>query len=461
MEHDLTRGNVLKTIAVFALPYMLSYFLQMLYGVADLYMMGQFSGAAGITAVANGAQTLYMITVALVGLAMGTTVIVGHAVGSRRFDRAETAIGNTITLFMGVSVVLAAVLLALCPQIVALIGTPAEAVEGTAAYLRICFVGIPFIAAYNILSAIFRGLGDSRSPMYVIGVACIINIALDFLFIGHMGLGPVGAALGTVTAQTASVALALVWLKSRRTNIHVKRSDLRPQPEVLGSILKIGVPVAVQDGCIQVAFMFITVIANHRGLVDAAAVGLVEKMISFLFIVPSSMGATVSALTAQNAGAGKGDRARQVLKDAMTISVVYGCLITVLMWLGGPGVFWFFFPRLVAPGFIGFFAKDPAVVAAGTGYMHSYIFDAIFAGIHICFSGFFAAYGKSYIGFAHNVLAVALIRVPGAWLLSNAYSDTLFPMGIASPCGSILSAIICVVAFTVLNRRGAFDKLAA
>ena len=434
MEHDLTRGNVLKTIAVFALPYMLSYFLQMLYGMADLYMMGQFSGAAGITAVGNGAQTLYIITVTLVGLAMGTTVIVGHAVGSRRFDRAEAAIGNTITLFMGVSVVLAAVLLALCPQIVALIGTPAEAVEGTAAYLRICFVGIPFIAAYNILSAIFRGLGDSRSPMYV--------------FIGHMGLGPVGAALGTVTAQTASVALALVWLKSRRTNIHVKRSDLRPQPEVLGSILKIGVPVAVQDGCIQVAFMFITVIANHRGLVDAAAVGLVEKMISFLFIVPSSMGATVSALTAQNAGAGKGDRARQVLKDAMTISVVYGCLITALMWL-------------VAPAFIGFFAKDAAVVAAGTGYMRSYIFDAIFAGIHICFSGFFAAYGKSYIGFAHNVLAVALIRVPGAWLLSNAYSDTLFPMGIASPCGSILSAVICVMAFTVLNRRGAFDKLMA
>lgn len=171
-------------------------------------------------------------------------------------------------------------------------------------------------------------------------------------------------------------------------------------------------------------------------------------MISFLFIVPSSMGATVSALTAQNAGAGKGDRARQVLKDAMTISVVYGCLITALMWL-------------VAPAFIGFFAKDAAVVAAGTGYMRSYIFDAIFAGIHICFSGFFAAYGKSYIGFAHNVLAVALIRVPGAWLLSNAYSDTLFPMGIASPCGSILSAVICVVAFTALNRRGAFDKLVA
>ena len=389
-----------------------------------------------------------MLTVMLVGLAMGATVSIAQATGRGAKKDASAAIGNTVTLFMSLSVVLLFVLLVLRGSIVSVMSTPEEAVSGTLDYLTICFIGIPCIAAYNILSAIFRGLGDSRSPMYVIGVACAINIALDFLFIGRMGLGPVGAALGTVIAQTASVALALVWLKSRRTNIHVKRSDLRPQPEVLGSILKIGVPVAVQDGCIQVAFMFITVIANHRGLVDAAAVGLVEKMISFLFIVPSSMGATVSALTAQNAGAGKGDRARQVLKDAMTISVVYGCLITALMWL-------------VAPAFLGFFAKDAAVVAAGTGYMRSYIFDAIFAGIHICFSGFFAAYGKSYIGFAHNVLAVALIRVPGAWLLSNAYSDTLFPMGIASPCGSILSAAICVVAFTVLNRRGAFDKLVA
>mgnify|MGYP000278992444 CR=1 FL=1 len=447
MEHDLTRGNVLKTIAVFALPYMLSYFLQMLYGMADLYMMGQFSGAAGITAVGNGAQTLYIITVTLVGLAMGTTVIVGHAVGSRRFDRAETAIGNTITLFMGVSVVLAAILLALCPQIVALIGTPAEAVEGTAAYLRICFMGIPFIAAYNILSAIFRGLGDSRSPMYVIGVACIINIALDFLFIGHMGLGPVGAALGTVTAQTASVALALVWLKSRRTNIHVSAATCAPSRRCSAAFLRSACPWPCRTAASRWRFMFITVIANHRGLVDAAAVGLIEKMISFLFIVPSSMGATVSALTAQKRRRGQGRPRAQVLKDAMTISVVYGCLITVLMWL-------------VAPAYR-FFAKDAAVVAAGTGYMRSYIFDAIFAGIHICFSGFFAAYGKSYIGFAHNVLAVVLIRVPGAWLLSNAYSDTLFPMGIASPCGSILSAVICVVAFTVLNRRGTFDKLVA
>lgn len=242
MEHDFTRGNILKTIAVFALPYMLSYFLQMLYGMADLYMMGQFSGAAGITAVGNGAQTLYIITVTLVGL--------------------------------------------------------------------------------------------------------------------------------------------------------------------------------------------------------------VEKMISFLFIVPSAMGTTVSALTAQNAGAGKGARARQVLRCAMTISVVYGCLITALMWL-------------VAPAFIGFFPRTPRwsrpVPAICTVIFSMQSLPAS----TFALAAFSLRTARAYIGFAHNVLAVALIRVPGAWLLSNAYSDTLFPMGIASPCGSILSAVICVVAFTVLNRRGAFDKLMA
>ncbi len=430
------------------LPVLGALVLQAAYGAVDLLVVGHFGSTAGLSAVSTGSQLLNLVTFVVTQLAMGVTVLIARYIGEKKPQQIGAVLGGAAVVFAIMSVVLFILLVAFARPIAVLMQAPEEAIGLTASYIRICGSGIFFIVAYNLMAAIFRGLGDSRSPMYVIGVACIINIALDFLFIGHMGLGPVGAALGTVTAQTASVALALVWLKSRRTNIHVKRSDLRPQPEVLGSILKIGVPVAVQDGCIQVAFMFITVIANHRGLVDAAAVGLVEKMISFLFIVPSSMGATVSALTAQNAGAGKGDRARQVLKDAMTISVVYGCLITVLMWL-------------VAPAFIGFFAKDAAVVAAGTGYMRSYIFDAIFAGIHICFSGFFAAYGKSYIGFAHNVLAVVLIRVPGAWLLSNAYSDTLFPMGIASPCGSILSAGICVIAFTVLNRRGAFDKLVA
>ena len=441
MEKNLTSGSVLKNIVYFSLPYLLSYFLQTLYGMADLFIIGQFEGVADTTAVSIGSQVMHMLTLMIVGLAMGATVTIGQAVGARDQKSAARYTGNTMTLFLVLSVAVTGLLLALVRPIAAVMSTPAEAVPGTVAYLRICFVGIPFIAAYNILSAIFRGLGDSRSPMYVIGVACIINIALDFLFIGHMGLGPVGAALGTVTAQTASVALALVWLKSRRTHIHLKRSDLHPQPEVLSSILKIGVPVAVQDGCIQVAFMFITVIANRRGLTDAAAVGIVEKIISFLFLVPSSMLSTVSALGAQNIGAGKPRRALQTLWYAIAVAFGFGVLISVVI-------------QFVAEPVVALFTHDAAVVAAGGPYLRGYILDCCFAGVHFCFSGYFCAIGRSELSFLHNITAVVLVRVPGAYLMSKWFPTTLLPMGLATAAGSLLSVIICVIAFLVLRRRG-------
>ena len=286
MEKNLTTGSVSKTIVYFALPYLLSYFLQTLYGMADLFITGQFCGVDSITAVSNGSQVMHMLTVIIVGLAMGTTVVIGRAIGADNKKNAGVAIGNTITLFMGLSIVLTVVLLALVKPIVSLIAIPEEAVSGTVAYLIICFIGIPFITAYNIISSIFRGMGDSKSPMYFIAVACVANIALDYLFIGALHMGPAGAALGTTLSQTISVAVSLLVILKKKTGISVKRADFRPERVTMGQVLKIGVPIAAQDGFIQVAFIIITIIANRRGLSDAAAVGIVEKIISFLFLVP-------------------------------------------------------------------------------------------------------------------------------------------------------------------------------
>mgnify|MGYP000035172401 CR=1 FL=1 len=320
MERNLTTGNIGKTIAYFALPYLLSYFLQTLYGMADLFIIGQFDGVDGITAVSNGGQVMHMLTVIIVGLAMGTTVTIGKSVGAGKLDAASVSIGNTVTFFMGMSVVVMAVLVFLVNPIVTLIGIPAEAVAGTRRYLFVCFLGIPFITAYNVISAIFRGLGDSQSPMYFIAIACVANIVLDYVFIGGLGMGPIGAALGTTLAQTISVIISLIAIRRKETGIHLTKKELRVKRDVLGQILKIGIPVAVQDGCIQVAFIVISVIANHRGLNDAAAVGVVEKLIGMIFIVPSSMLATVSALSAQNIGAGRHDRARKLLYYAILIT---------------------------------------------------------------------------------------------------------------------------------------------
>ena len=329
MQNDLTTGSVFRNVLSFSLPYLLSYFLQTLYGMADLFIIGQFEGVASTTAVSIGSQVMHMLTVMLVGLAMGATVSIAQAAGGGDKRRTASAIGNTVTLFILLSLALTALLLALRGGTVSIMSTPEEALQGTLAYLTVCFIGIPFIAAYNIIASIFRGLGDSKSPMYFIAVACVVNIALDYYFMGTLHLGPAGAALGTTLSQAVSVLVSLAIILKRRL-ISVRRADFRPQRAVMGKLLQIGVPVALQDGFIQVSFVIITIIANRRGLTDAAAVGIVEKIIGFLFLIPSSMLSTVSALGAQNIGAGKPERARLTLRYAAMIACSFGIAVVIL-----------------------------------------------------------------------------------------------------------------------------------
>lgn len=440
MERDLTSGSVWKNIVYFSLPYLLSYFLQTLYGLADLFIVGQFDSVASTTAVSIGSQVMHMLTVMIVGLAMGTTVNIGRAVGARDSQKASKVVGNTTVLFVGVSVVLAVVLLVLVQPIVRVMSTPAEAVEGTVRYLTICFIGIPFITAYNVIASIFRGLGDSKSPMYFIAVACVANIALDYLFIGALHMGPAGAALGTTLSQTISVAVSLLVILKKKTGISVKRADFRLERVTMGQVLKIGVPIAAQDGFIQVAFIIITIIANRRGLGVAAAVGIVEKIISFLFLVPSSMLSTVSALGAQNMGAGKYERADQILRYAMGIAVGFGLIVSLLI-------------QIIAGPVVGLFTTDATVILLGAQYIRGYIWDCIFAGVHFSFSGYFCAYGRSEISFIHNLIAILCVRIPGVYLTSKIFPDTLFPMGLATATGSLLSVIICMIAFDWLKKQ--------
>ena len=438
MQNDLTTGSVFRNVVSFSLPYLLSYFLQTLYGMADLFIIGQFEGVASTTAVSIGSQVMHMLTVMLVGLAMGATVSIAQAAGGDK-KRTASAIGNTVTLFMLLSLALTALLLALRGGIVSIMSTPEEAVQGTLAYLTVCFIGIPFITAYNIIASIFRGLGDSKNPMYFIAVACVVNIALDYYFMGTLHLGLAGAALGTTLSQAVSVLVSLAVILKRRL-ISVRRADFRPQRAVMGKLLQIGVPVALQDGFIQVSFVIITIIANRRGLTDAAAVGIVEKIIGFLFLIPSSMLSTVSALGAQNIGAGKPERARLTLRYAAMIACSFGIAVVILT-------------LFIAEPLVGLFTPDAAVTAAGGQYLRGYIWDSFFAGVQFSFSGYFCACGKSGISFLHNSLSILLVRVPGAYLASKYFPQTLLPMGLANAAGSLFSIFVCVIAYTIILRR--------
>ena len=445
MKRNLAEGSILKNIVFFSLPYLLSYFLQTLYGMADLFIIGQFDGIDSTTAVSIGSQVMNMITVMIVGLAMGSTVVIGRSVGAGDKKRASNEIGNTITLFMVVSLVLTAVLLISVKPIVSVVSTPTEAVDGTISYLTICFIGIPFITAYNIISSIFRGMGDSKSPMYFIAVACAANIALDYLFIGVLDFDTAGAALGTTLSQTVSVIVSLTVIIKRKNLISICLKDLKPKVILMKNILKIGIPVAFQDGFIQISFIIITIIANRRGLDDAAAVGIVEKLIGILFLVPSSLLSTVSVISAQNLGAGKPERAKATLRYATIINVSIGIVSAVSM-------------QFFAEGAVGLFTSDTNVILYGGEYMRSYVWDCILAGVHFCFSGYFCACGKSGISFLHNFLSIVLARVPIAYFASKMFADTLFPMGFAAPIGSVLSVIICVIAYIVINKKSKSSK---
>lgn len=440
MKGDWTTGSVLKAVLCFSLPYILSYFLQTFYGMADLLIVGQFAGVESTTAVAIGSQVMHMLTVIIVGLSMGATVVVARSVGAGDWAGIARQIGNSAALFMSLSLVLTGFLILGVRPIVAWMSTPTEAVPGTVSYLLICFAGIPFITAYNLISSIFRGLGDSVSPMYFIAVACAANVLLDYLFMGFFGWGPSGAALATVLSQLLSAGVGLVLLLRRLRDSPVRRSDFLPDRSVLGQIFGIGLPIAVQDGLIQVAFIVITIIANQRGLTDAAAVGIVEKVICFIFLVPSAMLSTVSALSAQNIGANKWRRAIQTLWYAVMIATGFGVVVSSLV-------------QFNPDPCIALFTHDAAVVKAGGEYFRGYIWDCIFAGIHFSFSGFFCACGKSIISFIHNFIAIVLVRVPGVYFASKWWPETLLPMGIATALGSLVSVVICLVVFAWLLRR--------
>lgn len=440
MEKNLTTGNLLKTMISFAIPFMLSYFLQKLYGMADLFIIGQFCSVSSTTAVSIGSQIMNLVTAVIVGLSMGSTVLIGQAIGGDEKEKAAKGIGNTISFFMGFSVLLMVLMLCLTSSIVSLVSTPKEAFSETFAYLRICFLGIPFITAYNIISSIFRSLGDSKSPFYFIAIACVSNIALDYFFIGGLNLGASGAALGTTLSQTISVAISLFMIRKKEIGLTLKKNHFLPQKEMILRLLKVGIPIAAQDGFIQISFIIITVIVNQRGLTDAAAVGIVEKIMCFFFLIPSAMLSTTSTMCAQNIGAGKHDRATLTLRYALIIGITFGLVSGVVI-------------QFAAKPLVGLFTKDAAVIASGTQYLRSYIWDCFLGGIHFSFSGYFCAYGLSGFSFLHNSISIVLARVPLAYFTSKYFANTLFPLGFASVTGSFVSAVICVGVYYWMKKH--------
>ena len=403
LHNDLTSGPLFPKMMRFALPYLAACFLQTFYGMADLFITGQYYGAAPVTGVAIGSQVMHMIIVIIAGLTIGSAVSIARSLGAREDKESFRLMGSAAFLFIPLSLLLTLILFLLMPFILSALETPAEALEDTRAYLAVCFAGVPLIVMYNTVSSFFRGMGNTRAPMIFIAISGLLNIFLDFLLIGHYHMGAAGAAWGTLSSEGLSVLLALFFLRVKFAPLHLTLEDFRPGKKWIRQILGIGIPISCQDGLIQISFL-----------------------------VPSAMMSTVSATAAQNAGAGLQERGRQGLFYGISVCIGFGIFcILLIFWKAGPIL------SLFLPG-------EPGVIAMGIDYFHSYVFDCAIAGVHFCFSGYFAAYRKATFSFLHNVISIFTIRIPGTYAASVLFPATLFPMGMAAPAGSLLSVIICV-----------------
>ena len=426
----LTQGNAFWTLVRFSLPFLLSNILQACYGASDLFMVGRFSDSVGVSAVATGGQIMQTITGLSIGLTSGGTVLIGQYYGARRSRDVAHAIKTGVLVFGALSLLMSGGTIALLDPICRWMRVPREAVRTTKEYLFICACGILFIVGYNVISGVLRGLGDSRTPLILIAVACVINVSTDLLFVGVMRLGAPGAAVSTVIAQAASLLLAALYLLLRGFFSRYRRHEPCFKLYAAKGILMAGLPIALQEGLVNVSFLIITAIINGMGLVASASVGITEKLIAFSMLPTTAFAAALSSMTAQHKGAGLMERARRCLNMAVGLSLFFGLCC-------------FAAAQLNAPGLIGLFTKDPAVVESGAWYLRSYSPDCVLVCFVFCMNAFFSGGGRPVFPLIHSLAATFLVRVPLSYLFSHGAHPSMFKIGFAAPAATLCSLVLC------------------
>ena len=426
----LTQGKILVPLMKFTLPIMAALILQTLYGAVDLLVVGQFAAPAAVSAVATGSQILYTLTVVITGLSMGVTIIIGQQFGQHKENEIGNTVGAGICLFAAFSLLLTAVMLLAAPALVRLLQAPPEAFDFTVQYVRVCSGGILFIAAYNTLGSIFRGMGDSRTPLMAVAIACAANIALDLLFVAGMNMGAAGAAAATVAAQAISVLLSMLIIRKRGLIFPFSRKQIRFQKKVILRICKMGAPCALQDLLVSISFLAITAIVNQLGVISSAGVGVAEKLCGFILLVPSSYTQSMSAYVAQNIGAGQPQRARKGMYYGMATSFCLGLIMSYFAFFHGAAL-----SRI--------FAKDTAVILASAQYLKGYAIDTLLVSFLFCFIGYFNGCGCTTFVMIQGLVGAFGVRIPVSWLASQAAEVSLFHIALATPFSTVVQIILC------------------
>jgi putative MATE family efflux protein len=424
---DLTEGSVAKNLVAFALPLMVSTLLQACYNVADMLIVGIFTDSGGLSGVTIGGMVTVLVTNAVIGLASGGTILISQYHGAKRFDEEKKAIGTLMGGCLVVGIFLTAVMVPLAGPIASLLRAPPESFRQARDYLSVCMSGSIFILGYNAMSSIMRGLGDSKRPLLFIAIATVTNVILDILMVGPLGMGAAGAAWATVISQALSLVLSIVYLARR--GFHM---SLRIDGGTLKRLLKIGLPMGLQQLIVQVSFVFLGWLINGFGVAASAATGICIKVNSFAILPGLAMLSAISAMTGQNVGAGRYDRALKTLSAGLKIIMPVGIVIFIAV-------------NLFTRGIIGIFSRDAQVIADGVVYMRYISFDALFATALFCVAGLFSGAGRTGFTLFNSILSSILIRTPLAWLFSSVLGMGLSGVGLAtalSPLGALIAALI-------------------
>ena len=440
---DFTQGRIFAPLVRFALPVLLALFLQAMYGAVDLGIVGRFGGGLSdvyVSAVSTGSQIMHTVTIVITGLAMGLTVLVGKKIGAGQRQEAGRIIGSGICLFGVLAAAVSAAMVGLASSMARVMNAPEEAFEQTVVYITICSAGAVFIVAYNLVGSIFRGIGDSKMPLVTVAIACVLNIAGDLLLVAVFHLGAAGAAIATVFAQAVSVLLSLIIIRRRELPFTFSVRDIRPKGPYIGEILKLGVPIALQELLVSISFLAILAIVNHLGLTESAGVGVAEKMCGFLMLLPSAFMQAMSAFVAQNIGAEKPERARKALLCGIASSLAAG-IVT--------GYFSFFHGDLLA----GIFAKDADVILAAADYLKAYAIDCVLTSFLFCFIGYFNGCGNTAFVMLQGIAGAFGVRLPVSYLMSKQIPVSLFHIGLATPASTVVQIILCGGCFAIVFQK--------
>ena len=435
---DFTQGNILKKLVSFMIPILGALILQAAYGAVDLLVVGRFGSTAGLSAVSTGSQVLNLVTFVVVQFAMGITVLIARYLGERRPEKIGAVIGGGAIVFTMISAVLFIIMVAFAQPISVLMQAPESAVSLTSSYVRICGGGIFFIVAYNLLSAIFRGLGDSKSPLLFVLVACIVNVIGDLVLVAGLHMDAAGAAIATVAAQALSVVFALILLVKMKLPFTITKKDFRLNVQCK-RFLQIGLPLALQECLTQISFLALCAFVNRLGLEASSGYGVACKIVNFAMLVPSSLMQSMASFVSQNIGAGKKKRANQSMFTGIGVGLAVGCVVFILVMFKGDML-------------AGIFSTDAEVISNAFDYLKGFAPETIVTAILFSMIGYFNGNNKTVWVMIQGLIQTLLVRLPLAYFMSIQPDASLTKIGLAAPVATVTGIILNVGFYIYLNR---------